>query len=168
MQNDNWDEIYAAYAKDVYRFLLNLCRDEHLAEDLLQDTFLKAIENIDSFDERCKLTSWLCQIGKNLYFDHLRKNKKHPTEELSEAEVPDTTPTTLDQLIIKETGAELMKIVHSLRDPYKEVFLLRVYGVLPFKDIAALFGKSEIWGRVTFLRSKEMVMDKYRQNKEVD
>lgn len=162
MQRDDFEAIYNSYAEDVYRFLLHLCRDKQLAEELLQDTFLKAIENIDSFDGRCKLTSWLCQIGKNLYFDYLRKQKKHETEELTSEEVPDSNPDCLDRLILKETGAELMRIVHTLQDPYKEVFLLRVYGDMPFGEIAALFGRSEVWGRVTFLRAKEKVLEKYR------
>ena len=64
--------VYAQHAEEVYHFLLRLCSDAHLAEDLLQNTFLKAIEKIDTFDNRCKLTSWLCQIAKNDYYDYLR------------------------------------------------------------------------------------------------
>lgn len=65
--------VYAQHAEEVYHFLLRLCSDAHLAEDLLQNTFLKAIEKIDTFDNRCKLTSWLCQIAKNDYYDYLRR-----------------------------------------------------------------------------------------------
>lgn len=162
MQKDRLEEIYSTYADDVYHFLLHLCKDEHLAEDLLQDTFLRAIENIDSFDERCKLSSWLCQIAKNLYFDHWRKSKQSVNTELSE-EIPDTSETSLEQLVLKETGSELLQLVHQLKDPYKEVFMLRVYGEMSLKEIAALFGKSEVWGRVTFLRAKESVIELYRK-----
>ena len=161
MQNDSFEEIYSTYSKDVYIFLLHLCKDEHLAEDILQDTFLKAIENIEQFDGRCKLISWLCQIAKNQYFDHLRKIKNKKTVELLQEDIPDPSEPCLERLILKETGAKLMKIVHSLPQPYKEVFLLRVYAEMPFKDIAELFEKNDVWARVVFMRSKKMILDKY-------
>ncbi len=164
MQNDRFEDIYSSYSRDVYLFLLHLCGDEHLAEDILQDTFLKAIENIDRFDGRCKLTSWLCQIAKNQYFDHLRKTRNRQTDTLAQEDAPDPSESCLDHLILKETGTELMKIVHLLPEPYKEVFLLRVYGEMPYKEIAALFGRNEVWGRVVFMRSKKMILDKYNEN----
>lgn len=165
MQQKQMEEIYCAYAADVYQFLLYLCKDEYLAEDILQDTFLKAIENINQFDGRCKLTSWLCQIAKNQYFDHLRKTKKISTAEWAEEDAPDPQNPCLELMIQQEIKSELMEIIHSLPDPYKEVVLLRVYAEMSFKEIANLFGRNEVWGRVTFMRGKNMLLEKYHPNR---
>lgn len=161
MHSKEFEEIYSTYSQDVYKFLLHLCGDGQLAEDILQDTFLKAIENIDSFDGRCKLSSWLCQIAKNLYFDHLRKMKNKSYVDLDTVDAPDPDTSHLDKLILKETGAKVLGIVHQLPEPYKEVFMLRVYGEMAYKDIAALFGKNDTWARVIFLRGKKMVLEQY-------
>lgn len=165
MQQKQMEEIYSTYSADVYRFLLYLCKDEYLAEDILQDTFLKAIENIDQFDGRCKLISWLCQIAKNQYFDYLRKIKKHSAGELTKDDALYPQTPCLEQLIQQETKAELMAAIHSLPDPYKEVVLLRVYAEMPFKEIADLFGRNEVWGRVTFMRGKNMILEKYHPDR---
>lgn len=149
------DTIYAQNAEEVYRFLLKMCGDPHLAEDLMQDTFLKAIEKIDTFDNRCKLTSWLCLIAKNTYFDHLRKIRRRPTTDLDDEM---SAPSFEEKLLRDETAREIRMAVHQLAEPYKEVFMLRVYAELSFKEIALTFGKTEVWGRVTFLRSKDMIL----------
>ncbi len=157
MPKMDMEAVYAQHARTVYLFLMRLCGDAQLAEDLMQDTFLKAIEKIDTFDGRCKLTSWLCQIAKHTYYDHLRK-QKHPFSLLPDDTEADAAPSFEEQLLDAETAREIRAAVHQLPEPYKEVFLLRVYAELPFKEIGMTFGKSEVWGRVTFLRSKEMVL----------
>ncbi|MBQ8781570.1 MAG: RNA polymerase sigma factor [Oscillospiraceae bacterium] len=158
------DKIYAQHAAEVYRFLLKLCGEHSLAEDLLQDTFLKAIEKIDTFDERCKLTSWLCSIAKNTYLDHVRKTSRRPHSYLDDESAEPSAPSFEDRLMTDETAREIRRAVHQLTEPYKEVFMLRVYAELSFKEIALTFGKTEVWGRVTFLRSKDMVLKSLEKN----
>lgn len=155
---------YAQHAEEVYRFLLRLCGDATLAEDLLQTTFLKAIEKADTFDNRCKLTSWLCQIAKNAYFDHLRKSQRHTFKDLQDMDVPDPALSFEELLADKETAREIRLAVHLLPEPYKEVFLLRVYAELPFREIGQMFQKTEVWGRVTYLRAKEMVLKQLEEH----
>ncbi|MBQ9141347.1 MAG: sigma-70 family RNA polymerase sigma factor [Lachnospiraceae bacterium] len=155
--------IYEQHAEEVYKFLLRLCGNATLAEDLLQTTFLKAIEKVDTFDSRCKLTSWLCKIAKNSYYDHLRKTKRQPTHAIVDIELPDYSPSFEELLEDKDTAREIRAAVHLLPEPYKEVFLLRVYAELPFREIGQIFGKTEVWGRVTYLRAKEMVVKKLEE-----
>ncbi len=155
--------VYAQHAEEVYRFLLRLCGDAALAEDLLQNTFLKAIEKVDTFDNRCKLTSWLCQIAKNDYYDYLRKNKKYPSHSLQDVDIPDSAASFDEILADRDTAREIRMAVHLLPEPYKEVFLLRVYAQLPFREIGQMFQKTEVWGRVTYLRAKEMVLRKLEE-----
>ena len=159
----DFNDIYKEHAEMIYRFLLRLCNDEHLAEDLMQDTFLKAIEKIDTFDMRCKLSSWLCQIAKNTYFDYLRKKKNQTDVELCEESIQNVEMSTEDRLMSAEATGEIHRMIHKLEDAYKEVFLLRFYANLSFKEIGNVFGKSEVWGRVTYLRGKEMLLQMLKE-----
>ena len=155
--------VYTQHAEEVYRFLLRLCGDATLAEDLLQNTFLKAIEKIDTFDNRCKLTSWLCQIAKNDYYDHLRRKHRHPLDPLPDYDLPNSEIPLEDMLADKELARNIRMAVHMLPEPYKEVFLLRVYAELSFSEIGQMFQKTEVWGRVTFLRAKEMILKRLEE-----
>lgn len=154
----DFNEIYKEHAEMIYRFLLRMCNDEHLAEDLMQDTFLKAIEKIYTFDGRCKLTTWLCQIAKNTYLDYLRKKKNQNEEELCEETIQDVEMSPEERLMSAEMAGEIHRMIHQLDETYKEVFLLRFYANLSYKEIGNVFGKTEVWGRVTYLRGKEMLL----------
>lgn len=161
----DFGEIYKEHADMLYKFLLRMCRDEHLAEDLLQDTFLKAIVKIDTFDNRCKLTTWLCQIAKNTYFDYLRKQQKQDDMQLQEETLTETEVSAEELLMSAEGVREIHKMIHGLSEPYKEVFLLRYYADLSYQEIGNMFNKTEVWGRVTYLRSKEMLIRMIENNR---
>lgn len=143
------DNIYSLYFKDVYKYVLSLCYNKDIAEDITQETFLKALKNINKFKGQCKLRVWLCQIAKNTYFSLYEKNK-HEIEFNKEYEIESIET----RLIKKETAFEVHKVVHQLEEPYKEVFTLRIFGELSFAQIGELFGKTESWARVTFHRGK--------------
>ncbi|MCK9525452.1 MAG: hypothetical protein M0R49_05945 [Limnochordia bacterium] len=70
------DQIYRLHASSVYRFLCSITADPNLAEELTQETFYQATKSIHRYNGRCKLFVWLCQIGKHLYFDHLKREKR--------------------------------------------------------------------------------------------
>lgn len=160
-------EIYNRYGTEVYRFLLRMSGNPALSEDITQTTFLKAIEKIDTFQNQCSLKTWLCQIAKNEYLNE-RKKKESQNVTLEEEVIPKSqTDAGLEkQLADAETAKEIREAVHKLKEPYKEVFLLRVYGELSFRQIAELFGKSEVWGRVTYLRSREKVAELWKKGME--
>ena len=160
MKNTDMDAVYQEHAKVVHGFLFKMCQDTHLAEDLMQDTFLKAMEHIEDFDGKCKLTTWLCQIAKNTYYDYLRKNKKYADTEIVLDGIGGDELTPEEEVLSKETAKEIRMYIHQLPEPYKEVFLLRFYAELSFREIGQMFGKSEVWGRVTYLRSKDMLMER--------
>ncbi len=159
MERD-FEEIYRLYAKDVYRFLVGLCKNEVLAEDILQDTMLKAVSSIDKFNGGCSMKSWLCTIAKNLYFNHL---KKAETKNLSLDGLDETSVIcgeSPETIAIRDSAAvEILKLVHTLDEPYKEIFMLRFYGELKFSEIGSIFRKSENWARVNFFRAKSKLAD---------
>lgn len=162
MKNSDFDKLYEKHAEQVYRFLLRLCQDTHLAQDLTQDTFLKAMENIDTFDNRCKFSTWLCQIAKNAFYDHRRKVGRHSEEELPEDDSLVSDESMEDDVLDRQAAQEIRKCIHRLPEPYKEVFLLRFYGDLIYREIGEIFGKSEVWARVTYLRGREMLKERLK------
>ena len=150
----NFEEIYSEYAAAVYRFLIGLTHDAQLSEELTQECFYRAYKNLLKFRGDCKLSVWLCQIAKNAYFDYCRKTKAATIlNEASGENEPE------DGFLLKENAAQIHRILHSLDEPYKEVFTLRVFGELSYKDIASLFEKSENWARVVFFRAKIKIFD---------
>ena len=82
----NIQEVYERYFTSVYRYLLSLSHDTHLAEELTQETFFKALKKAEQFRGECDLRVWLCQISKNTYYDYLKKNKKYAPEQEDETE----------------------------------------------------------------------------------
>lgn len=156
----DFEEIYLMYFNDVYRFVFSLCRNEALAEEITQETFYKALKSIDKFDGKCRLYVWLCQIAKNTYFTYAKKQKKIASvhENVSASINPES------EFLQRETAWEIHKALHSLSEPYKEVFTLRVFGELSFLKIGELFGKTDGWARVIFYRAKEQIRRDLNEN----
>ena len=144
-----FEAVYAEYFPLIFRYAYSLCRSEPLAEDLAQETFLKAMKHIGSFRGECKLEVWLCQIAKNTWFTYCKKHKHD--QSLAEP-LFETLASTQEG--DRESAMEVHRALHTLEEPYKEVVSLRVFGELSFAQIAELFGKTESWARVTFHRGK--------------
>lgn len=151
-----FESIYNHYFREVYSFVLLLSRNEKVAEEITQETFFKALKSIDKFKGNCKLNVWLCQIAKNTYFTYLDKQKRFDTVDIPEQ----ASEKSIEEMILKkEETFRLHKVLHHLEEPYKEVFTLRVFGELSFKQISELFEKTESWARVTFHRAKCKIQD---------
>ena len=150
---DDMAEIYRQHARTVYKFLLAQCRDPDLAEELTQETFYQAVRSVDRFDGSCKVSVWLCQIAKHLWYQHLRRRRREAPlpEEVPEPPVPSAEADALE----RQGQVELLKRVHGLPEPGREVVYLRVFGGLSFREIGDVLGRTETWARVTFYRSKE-------------
>lgn len=148
-------EIYEEYVKQIYVLLWKLCRNELLAEELTQQTFYKAFLHINKFEQRCKLSTWLCAIARNEWLLECRKNKKLIT--LDGLEETSCSRDMEDELVKKEQLQIMRKAILSLSDPYQNVLLLHIYGELPLREIGLLFNKSESWAKVTFLRAKQKI-----------
>ena len=157
------EEIYNNYFKDVYLFVYGLSKDKHLAEDLTSETFMKVIKSIESFKGKCDIKIWLFQIAKNSYYSYMRKNKDL-VELDSVAEKKDDFEIEKSMLSTEES-MKTHEIIHNLSEPYKEVFSLRVFGELSFKQIGSLFGKTENWACVTFHRARNKIIKEMRDYK---
>ena len=151
---EDMQKVYQQHAQTVYKFLLAQCRDPGLAEELTQETFYQAVKSVDRFDGSCKVSVWLCQIAKHLWFQHLRKQKREAPvlpEDLPES----NAPSAEEGLLEKEGRMALLRLVHDLPEPAREVVYLRAFGGLSFREIGDVCGRTETWARVTFYRSKE-------------
>ena len=70
------EQIYEQYFETVNKYLFCLTRNNDISEELTQETFYKAVKKIDTYKGECKMSVWLCQIAKNLWYDYCKKNKK--------------------------------------------------------------------------------------------
>ena len=147
----NFSDIYQKYFPSVYRYLLSLTKNSSLSEELAEETFYKALKNIHKYNPSYKMLTWLCTIAKNTYYTSYQKNKKL---EPLDTNIASSEKEIINKIIASETNEELLKIIHNLEEPYKEVFTLRFYGDLTFKQIGNIFTKTESWARVTYYRSK--------------
>lgn len=151
------DAAYREYAVMGYKFLLSLCYEEALAEELTQETFYQAVRSVDRYDGSCKVSTWLCQIAKHLWYREMERRKRKGTSELT-ADMESLEKPVEEQLLVKEEKMELFRKVHVLDEISKEIVLLRVTGAFSFKEIAELFGKNENWARVTYYRAKQKLL----------
>ncbi len=152
-----FEKVYAKYYQSIYRYLLSFTKNSHLAEELTQETFYKALKNINKYNSKYSMFTWLCNIAKNTYFSVYKKDKNNLNLDF---DIEDNTKDIVSKIIDSETSEEILKIVHLLDEPYKEVFILRIYGDISFREIGNIFNKTESWARVTFYRSKIKIKEK--------
>ena len=144
----------------IFKYLVKLTGDVSLSEELTQETFFRAFMNYAGLRKKEKAVVWLCQIAKNTYFSWYNEHKKIDSfeETLSDSE----TNNVEDAFIQKELSEKAFGCLNELKEPYKEVFMLSVFGGLSFKDISKISGKSESWARVTFYRAKQKLIERMR------
>ncbi len=150
------EKLYQDYFTIVYKYILSLSRDPLAAEEITQETFFKALKKIDEFRGDSSIRVWLCQIAKNAYFDYVKRQARHT--QLPE-EYGEPAKSAEEAVFIAADAKEIYQILHQLREPYKEVFMLHAFGELSFSDISGLFGKSESWARVTYHRARMMIKE---------
>ena len=153
------DSIYRQYSGTVTAYLLRLCKNRELAEELTQETFFRAVQSIDRFDGRSSITTWLCSIARHLYYDSLRRKKPN-------VPLPEDLPSREDfteQVISREQVMVAHERLHMLEEPYREVFTLKTFCDLSHPQIASLFGKSEAWSRVTYYRARQMLQEALKE-----
>lgn len=156
------DEAYELHFKDVFRYVFSLSNNYQIAEDVTQETFLKAMRDIKTYDGKKDIRAWLFVIARNTYFSYCRKNKH-----LSITQPLDVQSdfSFTDAIYDADQAWHIHQFLHRMDDPYKEVFTLRVFGELSFEQIGSLFGKKGGWARVTFYRAKLKILDYIKEDK---
>lgn len=151
------DDVYKDNAQIVYKFLISLCNDADTAEELTQETFYRAIKSANRYDGTCKVSTWLCQIAKHVWYQEIDKRKRKGTSILDDSIVSDKSGPE-EEFCLKVEKMQLIKAVHILEGAAKEVVLLRITGAFSFKEIGEVFNKNESWARVTFYRAKQKIV----------
>lgn len=149
-ENSDIEDVFRSYSKVVYRYLLSLCHDPVLSEDLTQDTFLKAMLNIDQYRGESSLNTWLCSIARRCFIDWTRKSGDLFQQQLDK-NLPEKTKEMRD--------LDLLSLIHKLPEPYREILYLRLFGSLSFREIGQILERSENWARVMFYRGKEKLKE---------
>ena len=151
-------QIYEEYFETVNKYLFCLTHDNDISEELTQETFYKAVQKINTYKGKCKMSVWLCQIAKNLWYDQCRKNKKviNIEENLFDVQALESTE---NQVISNDEKISLYKKMQKLDEKTREVIYLRITGELTFKEIATILNKTENWARITFYRGKSKLKE---------
>ena len=153
------EKLYEEYFETVNKYLFCLTHNNDISEELTQETFYRAVRKIDKYKGECKISVWLCQIAKNLWYDECRKNKR--TINAGEDSLFDIqeTNTTEEEVIANDEKMLLYKKLQLLDDKTREVMYLRLSGELSFKEIGIILNKTENWARVTFYRGKNQLKE---------
>lgn len=153
------EEIYKKYFETVNKYLFCLTHNNNISEELTQETFYKAVKKINTYKGECKISVWLCQIAKNLWYDQCRKNKKFVN--IDEANLLNIQDLNIleDRVILKDEKVSLFKKMQNLDEKTREVMYLRITGELSFKEIGLILNKTENWARVTFYRGKKSLKE---------
>lgn len=147
------EEIYALYSKKVFLFLLSKTNNEHLAEELTQETFFQAVQSIDRFKGNSSILTWLCGIAKNVWLKYLRNHQEILPMEYADLEIADS-----QDINVQWEQKEILQLIHAMNEPVREVMYLRLISNLSFAEIGEIIGKTENWTRVTFFRGKQKIV----------
>ena len=153
-----FEKIYTTYFRDVFLYIRRLSDNEHLAEEITSETFFKAISSIESFRGECDIRVWLCQIAKNCYFTYLKKTQR--IDSIEDIEIAEQSENFEERFFQKDAAMQIQKVLHDIPDPYKEVFMWRVFAEMSFKQIGQIFHKSENWACVTYHRARKMIKER--------
>lgn len=182
---ESMEQIYKMHARTVYGFLLTRTGSPDLAEELTQETFYQALKSSDSFKGDSNVATWLCGIAKRVLGTYLKKQKRQDAyfaamnksgesgrisgegSRLSNEDIGCVSmqasdavcqPSAEDSAMAVWDSMQVVKLLHGLKEPMREVMYLRLIGNLSFAQIGEIMGQSENWARVNFYRGKEKVM----------
>lgn len=147
------EEIYEMYSRKVFLFLLSKTNNEHLAEELTQETFFQAVQCIDRFQGNSSILTWLCGIAKNVWLKYLRKHQDILSFEDGTLEIQDK-----NEINFQWEQKEILQLIHGMNEPMREVMYLRLISNLSFAEVGEIIGKTENWTRVTFFRGKQIIV----------
>lgn len=159
----NMEEIYSKYAEIVYKYVFCLTGNKDITEEIVQETFLVAVENINKFKGKCKISTWLCQISKYIWYKKLKKEKikkEIPLDILENSLLSDETIET--NILDKERKLELFKKIQKLDEETKDVIYLRILGNFEYSEIAKIMNKNTNWARVVFFRGKQKLKEELK------
>lgn len=160
---ETYEELYKKNFPHVYSFLMKLCGDTGLAEELTQETFYQAFLSFRNFQGRCEIFTWLASIAKHVYYKYLKKNKRSyesvSIDLVADYLCADSREGPEEQVQNKLAARAVRKRISAMPEKYREVVILRLYAEMPFSQVAVILGISENSAKVIFFRAKKMLME---------
>ena len=153
------EKIYQEYANMLYKYVFCLTGKKDISEEIVQETFEVAIKNINKFEGKCKISTWLCQIAKYIWYGRIKKRNKLKEVPLDNAYELREDGIIEEQIYKNQEKLQLFKSIQKLDEDTKNVIYLRILGNLTYKEIAEVMGKSENWARVVFFRGKQKLKE---------
>lgn len=153
MKSTAWETLFKKYYNEALLYVFSFCRNRTLAEDLVQEAYMRAIRSID--EEKDGFKFWLFKVLRNLYFDTLRKNKK--IEGLV-ADMP-SDDSLVDDVIQKEEYRALYKAISLLKDDFQEVVRLYYFDSMSVKEIASILDESVDNVKIKLYRARLKLKD---------
>jgi RNA polymerase sigma-70 factor (ECF subfamily) len=154
--NDELEELYCKYYKELYLYAFSLCRNYDIAQDLVSDTFFKALLSMD--DSRQYIKYWLFRVCKNLYLDYLKKNKclEDLDIHMDKLFIEDSI---IDRIVLDEERKKTFYGILKLKSSYKEIIILYYYSNFTLKEIAAITDISEGAARTLLFRARQKLKE---------
>ncbi|MCM1161615.1 MAG: RNA polymerase sigma factor [Roseburia sp.] len=166
MNESDFGAIYEKYVSKVFAFVMKLSGNSDIAEEITQETFVRAYISLRSFRGECRLEVWLCQIAKNLFYDIMKNRKRELNINLKMKADSGYDYNIENQMIMEEEAGKLKEVIASLKEPYRSVIIDCVFLELSYKEMAMKYQKTENWARVTCYRAKQKVKEKFQLNLE--
>ena len=160
------DSIYIKYGKMLYKYVFCLTGNEDITEEIVQETFLVAVKDINKFRNECKISTWLCQISKYIWYKKLKKEKLKKEIPLSILENTLYIEETIEENFLnKEKKIQLFKKLQNLDEDTKNVMYLRIFGNFEYSEIAEIMNKTSNWARIVFFRGKQKLKEDLENEK---
>ena len=161
MNREETEKLYETHYMRVFSYVMTLAGERSLAEEITQETFFRAISGRGSYRKEADEITWLCAIAKNLFYDEKRRqSRSQPMPE----EIRDTGKGIEQKAVDRDSSFRIHLALHALEEPYREIFELRVFGELSFREIGTIFGKTENWSRVTYHRARLRLQERMEAN----
>ena len=151
MTQEKIEKLYETCYMRVFSYAMTLAGERSQAEEITQETFFRAFSKQSEFRSESDEVTWLCAIAKNYWLDEKRRGKR--TEAMPE-EMTDLGSGPEQAAVDRDSSFRIHMALHQLEEPYREVFELRVFGELSFREIGMIFSKTENWARVTYHRAR--------------
>ena len=161
MNSETCERLYNTYYMRVFSYVMTLAGDRQASEEITQEAFFRAFSKSAEFRNESDEVTWLCAIAKNCFMDETRRrNKTGPIPE----DLPASGKSIEQQVSDKDSSFRIHAVLHSMEEPYREVFELRIFGELSFSQIGTIFGKTENWARVTYHRARLKLQEKMSES----
>lgn len=153
MKSTAWENLFRKYYNEALLYVFSFCHNRALAEDLVQEAYMRAIRSID--EEKDGFKFWLFKVCRNLYFDTLRKNKK---VEAITSDMP-SNESLVDDVIQKDEYRALYKAISILKDDFREIVRLYYFDSMSVKEIASIVDESVDNVKIKLYRARLKLKD---------